>query len=41
MVRSLSMTMLWRTPAGIHSARCGGTIHMPSSVETRIAPAVA
>ena len=41
MVTSLDITMEWRTPGGIHSARCGGTIHMPSSVETRIVPAVA
>ena len=41
MVVSLSMTMLCAMPAGIHSARCGGTTQTPSSVETRMVPAVA
>ena len=41
MVTSLSMTMPWTTPAGIHSARCGGTVHMLPAAATRIVPAVA
>ncbi len=41
MVTSLAMTMLWPMPAGIHSARCGGTTHMSSRVATRMVPTVA
>ena len=41
MATAPAMRISWVTPAGIHTARCGGTAQVPSPVLTSMAPSAA